>query len=482
MGIVAWLRGRLYSAKECRKLAPGSDAQPMTESLTRPSPRVVLDAGQRSAISAALCDHWETEAILIHGGAGTGKSEVVRRIARKLHGRAVIVAPTGIAAHNIEGVTVHSQFGFPGTVLRYRSDAVMGLLDEDVREALRRSELIIIDEISMVRADLLDAIDWALRVNLENLEVPFGGKRIAMVGDLLQLEPVAPTRESQILKLDWPDGCLFFDAHVWKCARFRAFELSTVHRQSADAEFAHCLRELRAENPERAIAELNDLLRVAPEPRDRPILVTLNKRAANINTLRLREIPSPEKVYASEPEGEFPDDELRAPKRLVLKLGARVLLTANSSGGHPYQYVNGTLGIVERLLDHSVTIKRDDGGVVTIRRHLWEHKKYVRATEPGKIRLQTVGTFRQFPIRLAWAMNVHKSQGLTFAHQHIDTTQPFFASGQGYVALTRCRSSRGLTVSSPIDTGIVWWDARLRHFLALIEQDPMWPPLDQCRR
>lgn len=449
----------------------GPDAIPV-EARTRR--RVVLDPTQREAIRAAIAEHWDTQVILIYGGAGTGKSEVVKRIARKFRGKTIIVAPTGIAAHNVDGVTIHSQFKFPGALLRYRDNDVIHPLGGDLREALLRAKLIIIDEISMVRVDLLDAIDWSLRISLGNPDVAFGGKRIVMVGDLLQLEPVADDEALHELLPDWPDGQFFFDAHVWKEARLRAFQLATEHRQSADQEFAQCLRELRDGDSAEMRSRLNDLIRVTPEPADRPILVTAKASAEGINTERLRVLQGPSRRYKHSKTGQFPSSERRAPDNLILKKGARVLITANASGGPPYLYVNGTLGVVSEMNRDSVTVQKDDGEIVTIGPHLWERKRYVQDPETEGIRLQTVGTFSQIPMRLAWAMTVHKSQGLTFDKLHIDTTQWFFASGQGYVALTRCRTAFGLSVSSPIPPGMVFWKPRLRHFLDQIGEDPLW--------
>ncbi|MBS1723472.1 MAG: AAA family ATPase [Armatimonadetes bacterium] len=437
--------------------------------------RVVLDESQRAAISAAISEHWDTQAILIHGGAGTGKSEVVKRIARKFRGRIIIVAPTGIAAHNVEGVTIHSQFKLPGAVLRFRDSSVIRPLGGDQREALRRAKLIVIDEISMVRADLLDAIDWSLRTSLEQLDVPFGGKRIVMVGDLLQLEPVADDDDLLELGTHWPDGHFFFDAHVWREARFCALELSTEHRQSSDQEFAQALRELRGGDTPALRARLNVLVNVAPEPDDCVILVTAKARAEEINNERLDRLPSSTHRYKHTKTGDFPPSERRAPDDLDLKVGARVLVTANAAGGPPYLFVNGTLGVVRVLNRESVTVLKDDGQLVTIGRHLWERKRYVKDPDSDGVRLQTVGTFSQIPLRLAWSMTVHKSQGLTFDKLHIDTTQWFFASGQGYVALTRCRTAKGLSVSSPIHAGMVSWKPRLRHFLDRLGGHHVWP-------
>jgi len=434
-----------------------------------------LSEDQQHALDQILQDNWDTDCILLYGAAGTGKSTIVREISQALPGKVIVVAPTGLAAANVDGTTIHRLLGFGPYPISYRHPRQIRLLKPDRRRVLRRAEIIIVDEASMLRADLMDALDWGLRKNLGKETKPFGGKKVLLVGDLLQLDPVVGDDEKSVLS-EW-DGHMFFDGKVWQEARLRAIRLETVHRQADDLEFAAALADSR--RPERlpfAVDWLDDHLGISGESGEKVVIATTNAIADEINAAHLKELMGRYPPYEGiVPEGQkFAESEMRAPKRLYLKPGARVLIVANDRN-EPRRYVNGTLAKVTRLFKSRVEVLTDEGRTIILDPYTWDRYEPQVSEQTGLLEQCPVASYTQIPLRLAWAFTVHKSQGLSFSEVHLIPGQRFFASGHAYVGLSRCRTIAGQTCQRRITEADFYWNPRLRAFLEKIEANPIWP-------
>jgi len=401
--------------------------------------------------------------VIITGRAGTGKSTLVREMARSGGPRQVVLAPTGVAALNVEGQTIHSFFRLPPHIVNPEDLAPI----PSRRQLYLNLERIIIDEMSMVRADLLDAINHSLRINREN-NAPFGGVKIILIGDLLQLPPVVPNEEAEILRNRGYETPYMVSAQALQPLRVRFVELPKVYRQD-DEEFIQMLADLRlGNNVENVVNEINEK---CFGPHRRPltpiILTATNARADFHNQYKLSALPGPVFKYVGVLQGRFNlgEDKLPAPLHLELKVGARVILVKNDSGK---QWVNGSLATVTRTCPNSVWARLDGRpDECEITRESWDKIEYRWSQGENRIVPEVVGSYSQIPLKAAWAITIHKAQGLTLENVRIDMGAGAFASGQAYVALSRVKSLAGLSLGRRLTVADVWVDPTL---LAVTEE------------
>ena len=381
--------------------------------------------------------------IFVTGKAGTGKSTVLRRLVASTPLKAVVLAPTGLAAINAGGQTIHSFFNFK-----------LGPLDDDPERVptfkrgapkqrlIAALDLVIIDEISMVRADIMDAIDLSLRRNTGRKE-PFGGKTVVAFGDMWQLEPVVPSgAEGEMIAHRYASP-FFFDSEVVRGGSVDVIELQTVHRQKEDPEFLWALNRLRRGDTSE-LDYFNSRVGAEVEGEHVITLTATNARAQALNMSRLAGLGTPVSMLEGSLVGEFGKD---LPTEQVLRLapGAQVMFVKNAK-----QWVNGTLGTVRWAEPDAIGVRTADGLDVTVERETWEKTRYTWDRSSYRIAAEPVGTFTQFPLKLAWAVTIHKAQGLTFDRMVVDLDTRAFAHGQLYVALSRCRSLEGLSLRRPV--------------------------------
>lgn len=427
-----------------------------------------LSQEQRAVLQRILAS--PRAAHFVTGPAGTGKSTLLGALAEATKGRAAVVAPTGIAAIHVGGQTIHALFKFPPRCLRYRhpEDIRRFNVHSSRRKLLQGLELLIIDEVSMVRADVLDAIDWSLRVNRDAYSKPFGGVGVVMFGDPLQLEPVVRDDERPYLQQLW-GGAFFFHAQVWREVAFHIHYLTELHRQHADPAFAHTLRCLH-EGKREALAALDVCVAEGrPAADDAVVLAPRRQEVESINLQRLQELPPPDVQYDAQITGEFPERDMPTEKTLHLRRNAQVMLLRNTPA-----YVNGDLATVLELEREAITVRLHNGGVVSVQPHTWERIEYDYDEQAREIRPKVVGSFRQLPVRLAWALTIHKAQGLTLDAAHVAFGDGMFAHGQLYVAVTRCKTRRGLTISRPIRERDLIWHESVVAFVAQCRRQPVW--------
>lgn len=395
----------------------------------------------------------------VTGKAGTGKSLLLQYIRKHSSKKIVIAAPTGVAALNIGGQTIHSLFCIPPSFVAPESL----LFNQKTAELLRHVDMILIDEISMVRADLMDAIDFRLRQSRDDSR-PFGGVQIVMFGDLYQLPPIVTDRELHKYFSDNLGGFHFFHASVWKKAEFDKYELQEVFRQK-DQEFRDILNAIRVGDKSPAILnQINSRLDV-DIPEDGYVhLCSTNSKAGRINSTKLESINEPEFTYKAIIEGELDEKSYPADETLKLKKGAQVMLLKNDS---EKRWVNGTLGKVSSLSDTSIKIDIEGIGY-TVPLAIWKKIKYVYNRETKEIEEEPISSFTQFPVRLAWAMTIHKAQGKTFDRVVVDLEGGSFAPGQTYVALSRCTSLDGIFLTDKIYSEDIKVDPDVVKFMTQI--------------
>lgn len=412
------------------------------------------------------------KSFFITGKAGTGKTTLLREIVRECEMKnrfVAVAAPTGVAAKNAGGVTLHSLFKLPITMYIPGME-VPGLykLDEKSAEVLRALDLLIIDEISMVRCDLLDMIDDVLRHYRKNNKA-FGGLQVVAFGDLHQLMPVVDSEDESELNEHYSTP-YFFGSDVISSMSFPILELKKIHRQD-DRDFIDLLNEIRdgkLSDPNRK--KLNRRLKKGFKPGVRTGYIrvtTHNWKARGYNKHRIDEIDRPEFTYKAWKEGYIPQDEFPAKYNLLLKVGARVMFVANSS--NPNEFVNGTLGTVKKLSDDAIFVKTDEGLEICVEKYTWDFYRYVLNKTSKRIERIKTGSYTQYPLTLAWAITIHKSQGLTFDKVVIDACKAF-AFGQVYVALSRCRKFEGIVLASEIKPSVVTTDPAVKKYLRKAEK------------
>lgn len=431
--------------------APRRPSDPSRLTFTPESQRVLKEL-ERSSVN-----------MFITGRAGTGKSTLLQHFRATTKKQVVVLAPTGVAAVNVGGQTIHSFFRFPPGITLNEVRSRSG--NRDLYEQL---DTLIIDEISMARADLLDCIEKFLRLNGPVQRAPFGGVQVVLFGDLYQLPPVVPKDEAHLFKTLYASP-YFFDAWSYAEAGVKTVELTEVYCQH-DAEFITVLDAVRT-------GTLSDEGRAAfnaacTGPRESsaepPIqLMTTNAMADQVNHAYQERLSGQAQVYTGSIRGSFGERQLPTHEKLRLRLGARVMLLNNEEDG---RWMNGDLGKIvaladPRQADDALTVELDGGTRVRVPRHTWEVIRFVYNHGRGRIESEVIGSFTQYPLRLAWAVTIHKAQGKTFDQVVVDFGRGTFAPGQAYVALSRCTTMAGLVLRRPLQSRHVWADERISAFL-----------------
>ena len=397
--------------------------------------------------------------IFLTGKAGTGKTTFLRRLKQECPKQMAVVAPTGVAAINAEGVTIHSLFQLPPQLFLPTDEARRQLFSEmqmraNKQRVLRNLELLVVDEVSMVRADLLDTIDAVLRHFKHRPTIPFGGVQLLMIGDLFQLSPVVREEEWRLLQ-PFYDGPYFFQARVFRELQPVYIEFEHVYRQT-NLEFLSILNEVRNNSlTPQSFAVLNSRVRSlgVKEFRSLEGAITLSTHNSKVDAINQREMDAlkgREYTYNATITDTFPESMYPIDEQLVLKVGARVMFIKNDSSTDKLYY-NGKLGVVTSLSKQAINVRCDDGTEVNVHNEVWENIRYNADSGSDQVQTEIIGTFTHYPLRLAWAITIHKAQGLTFDQLIIDA-EDAFAAGQVYVALSRCRSLEGLTLLTPIPT------------------------------
>lgn len=394
--------------------------------------------------------------VFVTGKAGTGKSTLLREFVASTRLNAIVVAPTGLAAIQVGGQTIHSFFLFPFGPLTNDNDTVpLFKKGHPKRRLIEKLNCIVIDEVSMVRADVLDAIDFSLRINTES-DLPFGGKTIVAFGDIRQLEPVVQGGADFEMIQDRFASPFFFDALVLKETGIDVWQLETVYRQQ-DPEFLWALEKVRlADGSE--LGYFNERVGASLAGEHPVVLTATNSRADSINWKNLNALPGATRVYKAEKSGTFEKDFPTDPL-LNLKPGAQVMFVKNGK-----EWSNGSLGVVEGMSDTTVDVKLSTGETVLVEPDKWEKTRYSWDSSSGRIGKDVVGEFVQIPLRLAWAVTIHKSQGLTLDTAIVDLDVKAFAHGQVYVALSRCRTVHGISLARAIKPDDLVVHPRIEEF------------------
>lgn len=407
------------------------------------------------------------QSVFLTGKAGTGKSTFLKHLCETTSKKFVVLAPTGIAAINANGSTIHSFFKLPFRPMM-PDDADLSLVNgrifdffkykKDHRKLIQEVELIIIDEISMVRADMVDCIDRILRVYSNNMRVPFGGKQLVFVGDVFQLEPVVTADSKEILNRFYPNP-YFFSAKVFAETRLVPIEFTKIYRQS-DRTFIAILDKIRSGTVgAKELQQLNTRHQSSFNPSEDEMYITLATRRDNvdyINEKKMAELKTPEFLSKGIIDGDFPETSLPTAKDLVMKEHAQVMFIRNDVQW-PRRWVNGTLGVISYIDDmDNVYVQMEDGREVLVDLETWRNYRYKYNEAEQKIEEEIIGTFTQLPLKAAWAITVHKSQGLTFNRVIVDFNGGVFAGGQAYVALSRCTSLEGMVLRKMINRSDVF--------------------------
>lgn len=419
--------------------------------------------------------------VFLTGKAGTGKTTFLRDIVATTTKRRVVLAPTGVAAVNAGGVTIHSFFQLPfdpylpdvkELVTEYQMPENRKSLSKTKLNIIRTLELLIIDEISMVRADLMDAIDMTLR-RYRRSSRPFGGVQLLLIGDVHQLSPVVTESERTYMQRVYPTP-YFFASKALQRIPYVTIELTTVYRQQ-DAAFVDLLNHVRDNNIDAATlqalnARVQNSQAIKQSHNQAITLTTHNRQADAINRRQMEALKGEQRIFEALLKGNYPEKSLPCERTLEIKVGERVMFVKNdSSGGH--RYYNGMLGTVTgfRYDDEEkkeyIEVINDDGDVINVGHEAWESLRYTLNARTNEIEQEVEGTFSQYPLQAAWAVTIHKAQGLTFDRVAIDAADAF-AFGQVYVALSRCRTLEGLTLTTPLSPGVAFDDASVSQFIS----------------
>ena len=400
--------------------------------------------------------------IFLTGKAGTGKTTLIRYFKENTNKKVVILAPTGVSAINIGGQTIHSffKFGINVTPVSVKKISSGGGIYKSI-------DTIIIDEISMVRADLLDCVDRFMRLNGKDKNAPFGGVQVIAVGDLFQLPPVVTSYEEDMFT-SYYKSPYFFDSKVFIDAGFRLLELSKIYRQD-DKKFIDILEGVRSGNIKDSHLDLLNKRHIEEDNIDPSIyndyifLVTTNAMADAINIGKLNQLETSKIVFKGKKSGMF-ERNLPTNEDLILKEGARIMMLNND---HEGRWVNGDLGTITRIDDkkEEIYVRLENGSEYLVQKYKWEMIKFSYDKDFDSIDTDVVGTFNQFPIRLAWAITIHKGQGKTYNNVIVDFGRGTFTHGQAYVALSRCRSLEGMVLKTPIVRRHIMIDERINTFM-----------------
>lgn len=418
---------------------------------------------EQAAVVAAI--EGTREHIFVTGRAGTGKSTLLEHLSWHSSKQIAICAPTGVAALNVGGQTIHSLFRLPiGVIADHDLDQ-----PPELRKLLNVLDTLVIDEISMVNADLMDAIDRSLRQARQKPHEPFGGVQIILFGDPYQLAPVPGDGQERAYFADRYRSMWFFDARVWEQTELRIYELTTIHRQH-ELEFKQLLTAVRHGQVTAEMAKrLNDV-GARPAPDGAITLATTNGAVARINASALGRLPGRALTAVAQVEGEFGSRAFPADERLELKVGARVMFLRNDTGGDG-RWVNGTVGEVVKIADQSVLVDVD-GDRHEVTPATWERYRYSYSPVTKTLSKDIVAEFTQFPLRLAWAVTVHKSQGKSYDQALVDLGPRAFAPGQTYVALSRITALEGLHLARPLRPSDVIVDEAVRRFMSRAQTVP----------
>lgn len=399
--------------------------------------------------------------LFLTGRAGTGKSTLLKYFRATTKKNVAVLAPTGVAAINVQGQTVHSFFKFRPQItidqVKKRYDTYANIY--------RKLDMLIIDEISMVRADLLDCVDRFLRLNGPSAQKSFGGVQVLVVGDLFQLPPIVKTEEENIFR-NYYKSPFFFDSNSYEQAGFIKIELMHIYRQS-DPIFIGALDAFRIGSfTDEHLNVINSRVRSdyqKPENEFVISLVTKNRIADEINRVEMEKLPAQEQIYLGSIDGIFKDADLPTAQELTLKEGAQVMLLNNDSRS---RWVNGDIVKIIKTDNNSVRVLFDDGTFDDVGPNKWESIQFVFDEESNRIQSEVVGNFTQLPVKLAWAVTIHKGQGKTFDKVHIDFGDGTFAPGQAYVALSRCKTPEGMVLSSIVEPNHIFVDERVKKFMS----------------
>lgn len=407
------------------------------------------------------------KSVFITGKAGTGKSTLLQYFQENTDKNVAVLAPTGVAALNVHGQTIHSFFRFPTTVTpqtvrkKKPSNAFV--------EMLQKLDTLVIDEVSMVRADLMDCIDEALRFCMKNKK-PFGGIQMVFIGDLYQLPPVVAGKEERELFKTYYASPYFFDAKVFEDFKMEFIELEKIYRQK-DNDFIELLNKIRNNSVESEdIDRLNSRHGLEFDEDSEEFYITLtttNQAADIINSSKLAQLDTSLKTYTAEVKGDFEPKHYPTALNLELKEGAQVMLLNNDSAGH---WVNGSVGkIIEITVGETgedlLIIELSNGKMVSVLPYEWKVARYFYNKERKMLDSESIGSFAQYPVRLAWAVTIHKSQGKTFDRVVIDIGKGSFTHGQVYVGISRCTSFEGLVLKKPILKKHIWMDWHIVRFI-----------------
>ena len=393
--------------------------------------------------------------LFITGKAGTGKSTLLQYFKENTKKDYVVLAPTGVSAIKIGGETIHSFFQIPPGKIVQKKDLRKCWHNKEVFKKVRT---ILIDEASMIRADIMDAIDYSLRLNKHRMNVPFGGTQIILIADLYQLPPIVAEEEQEVFNELYPSGPFFFNSNVIiNETGFRKYELSTIYRQTEN-DLINFLNKIRSDNI--TVEDLEFINQRVEEVSPGNDIITLtphNAEADIINTELLNKISSKSYIYKGEVDRKF-GNYFPTSSDLELKEGAQIMMIKNEPG----KWVNGTIGKIESLSENEIKVNLN-GKIHVVEKVKWEKKKF--KSDKGEVKDKVVGSFKQYPIKIAWAITIHKSQGQTFDKFIVDMSTGAFAHGQTYVALSRATNFKGIYLKSPIQLSDIKFDKRILNFI-----------------